>query len=74
MSSRATATAAPMATPKSAPPKAAPPMPAVPRERIAMRAYEKWLKRGCKDGHAEQDWIEAEKELLAELAKAPGRR
>lgn len=68
--SRATATAAPTATPKSAPPKAAMPMPAVPRERIAMRAYEKWLKRGCTHGHAEQDWLDAERELAAEMTKA----
>jgi hypothetical protein len=72
--SRATATAVPTATPKSAPPKAATHTPAVPRERIAMRAYEKWLKRGCTDGHAEQDWFEAERELAAEMSKTPGRR
>jgi hypothetical protein len=74
MSSRATATAAPMAPPKSVPPKAATATPAVPRERIAMRAYEKWLKRGCTHGHADQDWMEAERELLAEMNRAPGRR
>jgi hypothetical protein len=42
-----------------------------PKERIAMRAYEKWLKGGCKHGRDQQDWIEAEKELRAEMAKAP---
>ena len=73
MSSRATATAAPTATPKSAPPKVAAPMSVLPRERIAMRAYEKWLKRGCTHGHADQDWLEAERELLLEMSKA-GRR
>jgi hypothetical protein len=41
------------------------------RERVAKRAYEKWMKRGCKDGYAIQDWIEAEAELVAEQ-KRPG--
>jgi hypothetical protein len=36
------------------------------RERIAKRAYEKWMKRGCKHGNDLQDWTEAEAELLAE--------
>jgi len=38
-----------------------------PAERIAKRAYEKWLKRGCAHGHDVQDWIEAEKEVMAEM-------
>lgn len=42
----------------------------VPHERIAMRAYEKFLKRGCKHGHDRQDWIEAEAELRAEMARS----
>jgi hypothetical protein len=32
-----------------------------------MRAYEKWMKRGCPQGTAFQDWVEAETELVAEL-------
>jgi hypothetical protein len=39
----------------------------VPHDRIAMRAYEKWMKRGCPQGTAFQDWVEAETELVAEL-------
>lgn len=35
-------------------------------EEIGKRAYEKWLKRGCIDGYAQQDWLEAEAELRAE--------
>jgi hypothetical protein len=35
-------------------------------ERIAMRAYEKWQKRGCVHGYDMQDWVEAEKELMEE--------
>jgi hypothetical protein len=39
----------------------------VPREKIAMRAYEKWMKRGCTHGHDQQDWMEAEAELRTEM-------
>jgi hypothetical protein len=34
------------------------------RERIAARAYELYLARGGADGQAEEDWLEAERELL----------
>ena len=37
----------------------------VPREKIAMRAYEKWCKRGRPHGTDKQDWTEAETELRA---------
>ena len=30
----------------------------VPHEKIAMRAYEKWCKRGYAHGHDRQDWVE----------------
>ena len=30
---------------------------------IADRAYQRWVERGCPLGTAEQDWLEAEKEL-----------
>jgi hypothetical protein len=33
------------------------------RERIAMRAYELYLARGCAEGRAEDDWFCAEREL-----------
>jgi hypothetical protein len=36
------------------------------RERVAQRAYEKWVKRGCKHGCDRQDWFDAEAEVLAE--------
>lgn len=39
------------------------------RNRVAMRAYEKWQKRGGQSGSAQQDWLEAERELLAEQAR-----
>ena len=38
----------------------------VPHEKIAQRAYEKWMKHGCSHGRHEQDWAEAEAELRAE--------
>lgn len=38
-------------------------------EKIAMRAYEKWLKRGRPQGTEMQDWIEAENELKAEMMR-----
>jgi Protein of unknown function (DUF2934) len=27
-------------------------------------AYELYLQRGCRDGHAEEDWLDAEREIL----------
>lgn len=39
----------------------------VPHEKIAMRAYEKWCKKGRPQGSDKQDWIEAETELKAEM-------
>jgi hypothetical protein len=38
-------------------------------EKIAMRAYEKWLKRGRPQGTEMQDWIEAENELKGEMMR-----
>lgn len=53
------------------PPKSSPAVTpaAVPHEKIAMRAYEKWCKRGQPPGTAEQDWLEAEAELKAEMTR-----
>jgi hypothetical protein len=36
------------------------------REEIEKRAYQLFEERGCRDGHALEDWIDAEREL-AEL-------
>ena len=41
----------------------------IPHERIAMRAYEKWVQRGRPHGTDLKDWIEAEAELLKEAAR-----
>jgi len=42
---------------------------AIPHEKIAMRAYEKWIKRGRPMGTEMQDWLEAEMELKAEMSR-----
>ena len=42
----------------------------IPHEKIAMRAYEKWVKRGRPAGTDVQDWIEAEAELRAEMSRS----
>jgi hypothetical protein len=39
------------------------------RERIAMRAYEIYLARGCGEGQELDDWLCAEKELNGEAAQ-----
>jgi len=43
--------------------------PMVPHDKIAMRAYEKWCKRGRPPGTEKQDWYEAEAELRTEFSK-----
>lgn len=45
----------------------------VPHDKIAMRAYEKWVKKGRPQGTHVQDWVEAEAELKSEIARGvPG--
>jgi hypothetical protein len=44
----------------------------VPHEKIAMRAYEKWCKRGQPQGTHVQDWLEAEQELKVEFSRMGG--
>lgn len=44
----------------------------VPHDKIAMRAYEKWCQRGRVHGCDQKDWVEAEKELQAELTRTSG--
>ena len=44
----------------------------VPREKVAARAYEIWLRKGKPPGTEVQNWLEAEAELRAELAAKPG--
>ena len=35
-------------------------------ERIAARAYDKFISRGSVHGRAQEDWVEAERELNAD--------
>jgi hypothetical protein len=42
----------------------APPTP----EQIAVRAYELFVKSGYQDGHSEEHWLQAERELRGEYA------
>jgi hypothetical protein len=37
-------------------------------DRIRERAYEIWLSGGCRDGEADQHWLAAERQLLAEAS------
>ena len=38
-------------------------------EEIARRAYELFCARGCEHGHDVDDWLQAEKELLAAVTR-----
>ena len=40
-------------------------------EQIAHRAYEIWVRKGCPEGSAEQDWFEAEQELKTRNPSEP---
>ena len=62
--SRATA-----ATTPAMQPQMANNMMGIPHDRIAMRAYEKWLKSGCKHGCDQKNWLEAEAELKMEIGR-----
>lgn len=45
------------------------PNPRVPtHEEIARLAEKYWAERGHRDGHAEQDWLRAEQELLKQAS------
>ena len=36
------------------------------QKRIALRAYELYLERGGVDGYAEEDWLQAEREIMSQ--------
>jgi hypothetical protein len=57
-------------TPTAKPAAAGTAQAAIPHERIAQRAYEKWIQRGRPQGTDMQDWIEAEAELRAEATRS----
>ena len=41
------------------------------REQIARRAYERFCDRGCEHGGDMDDWVAAEREVLAAQENAP---
>jgi len=41
----------------------APPSVPIDADMIAQRAYERYAARGGEDGHDQEDWFEAEREL-----------
>lgn len=43
----------------------------IPDERIAVRAYEKWMSRGCPIGDGQEDWFAARAEIEQELSVKP---
>jgi Protein of unknown function (DUF2934) len=45
------------------------PVDAVSEEVIRERAYALYEKRGCEEGHAEEDWLRAESELFGEMQR-----
>ena len=38
---------------------------------IAIRAYELYVQRGCREGFAVQDWVDAEQEIMAMNLPSP---
>jgi hypothetical protein len=38
-------------------------------DQIAQRAHELWVKQGCRHGRDLEHWLEAERQLKAELAR-----
>jgi hypothetical protein len=49
-------------------------VPALSHEEVERRAYRIFRERGAEPGHDLEHWLEAEKELLDELKRAPARR
>ena len=43
------------------------------RHRIALKAYELYMQRGCESGREMEDWLEAERIVQEELEKERGR-
>ena len=53
------------------PPSTPPADLSIPRDKVAQRAYEVWVRKGKPFGTSDQDWLQAEAELQAELAARP---
>jgi hypothetical protein len=43
-------------------------------EQIALHAFERYVSRGCQNGHDVDDWVWAESSLLAEAGQSAGAR
>lgn len=41
------------------------------RERIAVKAYELWEQRGCRQGYDLEDWLDAEAIVVQSLNEGP---
>jgi len=41
------------------------------QEEIAARAYELWVQQGCPHGRDQENWFEAERQLLAKRGASP---
>ena len=39
-------------------------------DRIAAKAFELWRERGCREGYALQDWLDAEALVMEEMHEA----
>lgn len=39
-------------------------------ERISLKAFELWRERGCREGYALQDWLDAEGVVMGEIHEA----
>ena len=46
----------------------------LPLDKVAALAYQKWVKKGCKHGSDKQDWLEAEAEVKAEMARTGAKK
>ncbi len=68
-SSGATATAVRPAAPRTQQTTVTPKAATITHEQIAQRAREIWVKRGRVPGQDEKNWLEAEAQLKAELAR-----
>lgn len=63
------ADARPQQTPSSTPPLAAIRTVTITYEQTAERAREIWMRNGCRPGEDEQNWLEAETQLKAEMSR-----
>ncbi|MDR4480704.1 MAG: DUF2934 domain-containing protein [Nitrospira sp.] len=39
-------------------------------ERISLKAFDLWRERGCREGYALQDWLDAERVVMGDIHEA----